>query len=711
MNQSLRSCNHPQSAFSSAIRRPARSAGALALALALVLPAAAAVYGAVAPNRARQPAAPAPRPAVSPRPAAGNDAAGSGQDRQQPTSILPGRPDAPGAGAADLLGEPFRSVGLGLTLRPTKGMVPVRRVGSSDVIEFIDERQGWVLKVSKTRTPEPVALMSWRDRQGVAHVGLLETTLREVAASIGKHEVLRKELLNIGARDVGVLAVRYNQGLQTWLTQQAIIQATPRPGADLAESTMYHLIALKTPVQAPKGGAGGADAAKAAAFSPDERAAAEAFRQVIDSVEFLDLSALRAEQEQRLFATRNLLVNIQPDVLRSALVPQQWLRIIRDGKDVGYTYVIEESAAGIPAPLNADDRKAGKARPDIEPGDGVLVGMRSWVLPADAAAEVESEQWMYVSPDLRHEDWSQLSVVRARQSQAGAGAAGADVKPAENADPVLDHRTEFGSSDRRRVRGGADEYTLNVTHVAKRENPKPVARMLPPMYLPRALGHILPRIVPRNRPKQYMFYSYVSERQELIARYIDVLPEARVNFRGELIRAVPVQDRLELEGSVTTHYVSPNGQYLGSENKEQKLLILPTDEKTLLELWKDAKLTDPEGIDRQGRPAAAAAADEGDDEAAPAPRGLRPAQRLPQRQLGATPRDVGTLGNSAAGGGTGRQVDRPTSAQRVPGPPGGARRSPQQTPGPNLREPRDPRDPREPGEVRDPGDRRDPRLR
>ena len=79
--------------------------------------------------------------------------------------------------------------------------------------------------------------------------------------------------------------------------------------------------------------------------------------------------------------------------------------------------------------------------------------------------------------------------------------------------------------------------------------------------------------------------------------------------------------------------------------------------------------------------------------------------------FGATPSDVGTLGNSAAGGGTRRQVDRPTSAQRVPGPSGGARRAPQQTPGPNVREPRDPRDPREPGEVRDPGDRRDPRLR
>jgi hypothetical protein len=63
------------------------------------------------------------------------------------------------------------------------------------------------------------------------------------------------------------------------------------------------------------------------------------------------------------------------------------------------------------------------------------------------------------------------------------------------------------------------------------------------------------------------------------------------------MRAIPIEDRLGLDGSATTHYMNPDGVYLGSENKEQKLMILPTDAQTLTNIWKNANLTRPAGVE------------------------------------------------------------------------------------------------------------------
>ena len=53
-------------------------------------------------------------------------------------------------------------------------------------------------------------------------------------------------------------------------------------------------------------------------------------------------------------------------------------------------------------------------------------------------------------------------------------------------------------------------------------------------------------------------------------RYLDVGAEQRVTIAGEAMRAIPIQDRLGLEGSVTTHYVSSNGKYLRQPQRRQR---------------------------------------------------------------------------------------------------------------------------------------------
>jgi hypothetical protein len=82
-------------------------------------------------------------------------------------------------------------------------------------------------------------------------------------------------------------------------------------------------------------------------------------------------------------------------------------------------------------------------------------------------------------------------------------------------------------------------------------------------------------------------------------RYVDVLPEQRVRFNGEWITATPIRDRLGIDGSVTTHYMTKEGVYLGSENFDEKIVVIPTDAATLGHLWENADLNRPDGASRE----------------------------------------------------------------------------------------------------------------
>jgi hypothetical protein len=85
-----------------------------------------------------------------------------------------------------------------------------------------------------------------------------------------------------------------------------------------------------------------------------------------------------------------------------------------------------------------------------------------------------------------------------------------------------------------------------------------------------------------------MFYGYVSEEREVMARYIDVIGERQVTLDGKQVRATAVQDRIGIDGSPTTSYIDRDGQWLGSVSPEQKLMVLPSNVATVNALWHGA---------------------------------------------------------------------------------------------------------------------------
>jgi len=513
-------------------------------------------------------------------------------DEPKPDPILVGRPDTQGGGGDAGLGPTFESLAAGISFRPPAGLKQLPRpIGGDDVVQYFDENTKSVFKVSRLVLKTPAPLVSDKDPGGknitstnkLARSGMLDLMADQLKMDFGGAEILRQDTIKLVDGDAGIVAARYQIPEGGRLTQRGIIQANDR---------LYYVLELVTP--APKAGDITQD--------PQVREAVELFSRVLDSVRLLDQSALEDEKNQRLYRTRAFFTNLTEPRLKAALVPEQWLRIIKDGKDIGYSYVVEEEATDLPhSKLGGKDGAPGPVRADALNGVRVGIRTRTHNTPGE---RVDAESWFWVSVDRKHELWSNIVYAIGKDAKDKYGEFGSsDQRIRRTVDPNLQpgERLADGRVDEKQppVRE-QDIWILNVTPMNVRGNNKAVERQLPPFYLPRAMAQLLPRLVPRWEPKGYVFASYVTDDQKVVLRYVDVESEREVNLGGQAVRAIPVTDRLGYEGSVTTHYISPEGKYLGSVNADTKVTILPSDAATLEKIWKDANLTRPGDVEAPG---------------------------------------------------------------------------------------------------------------
>jgi len=478
------------------------------------------------------------------------------------TTLLVNSAPSAAKGADDLLGPVFESRAAGIAMRGPAGCRQIRRPASDDVVIYADEARKWTMTVTRAQLAAPMQLAGSKNAAGELVPGLLETTVRQIQVDKPGATILRDDVISVGDSRVGVIAARFDLGLDAFLMQQALLRVT---------DTHYFVINFVTP--APKAGALEDD--------PATRLAVDTFNAVLESIKLLDQTEIREEQAQRLFRTRTLFVSLNEPRMRDALVPVQWLRILENGKDIGYTYVVEEIARDLPRNNVRPERQAG--------AEGVLIGVRSRMMRD--GTQSDSESWMFCTFDRKSESWSMIGVVDdpkgGKTHLSELGVTTKRTKPVPDKGSLLEGNKDVTL---------ADEYLLSVTRIGQSANPQPIKQELPVFYLPQAIGHLLPRLLPRNDPKGYMFASYTSDSGQVKARYVDVGREESVTLGGQTVRATPIGDRIGLEGSITTHYVSPDGKYLGSVNKDSKITVLPTDAKTLESLWKNANLTRPGSV-------------------------------------------------------------------------------------------------------------------
>lgn len=458
----------------------------------------------------------------------------------------------------------------GIALQPPANCETIRHTGTDPIVEFVNEDKGWRLAISRLTLDET---QPWNDKIGpggeIQTPGMLARQVSEFQKNASNVEVLRSDLVNLGRRDMGMVAIRYGMPLQRRLLQRAMILDANRVYFIL-DFTSLSSTELPEPTDEP---------VDPDLLPPDplEVEAVSVFQQVIDTVRIYDRSDIRKDQDDRLTHARALYPNFDKRHLSEALVPDRWLRIIRDGKDIGFSHVAETL-----------HNNAGS--------DGVLIAVRTRTFPDDSS-QVDVGSSQFVSFNLRHEIWSSDGVVR-HGSEATAV-------------------TEQGTADRRVRRWvqkgdplnpdapaesqikNAEEYVMTVTRFEgnDRGDTTPRTWALPDYYLPQAVGHLLPRLLPDER-QTYLFVSFISEQQELMFRYVDVEPNVEVRIDGEMVTATAIHDRIGLEGDPTIHYVSPAGELLGSYSeiavgdKRTSLWVIPSDAETVEKLWKGQQRED-----------------------------------------------------------------------------------------------------------------------
>ncbi len=490
----------------------------------------------------------------------------------KPSPILKGRPDA-NVVVDDLLGPEFHSLAAGIAFRPPANGLEIRRaVGGDDVVQFHYEKEHWDLTVTRMVLAKgaPLVTDTEKNKDGIIREGLLDTMAQQLKVDTGGAEILREDPINVIDTPVGMIAARYSMGSETRLTQRALVQ-----GSD--QETIYYKFDFTTP--APRTGPIEND--------PACKKTVDLFSHVVESIHLLDQSQLIKDKNDRLFFTQSLLVNITEPKIRKSLIPERWLRVLRDGKDVGYTYVVEEVAAGLPHKGEAPIVQTTNAA-------GVRIGVRSRSFP-EPGVQVDGESWSWVAMDKKQEEWSNVvvredsKVTDPKKKKVVATESGVAIWRIK---PVKDDMMQSPNNKGIRM---SDDYKLSVTTGGG----DPIYKSLPPFYLPRAMDHLLPRLLPQGE-RGYLFASYVSDDKEVVKRYIDVGKEGEYILAGKTIHAIPVRDRIGLEGSMTTNYVTPEGEYLGTINTDSKITILPTDAATLQQMWKEVNLTRPGDVEVPG---------------------------------------------------------------------------------------------------------------
>ena len=315
-----------------------------------------------------------------------------------------------------------------------------------------------------------------------------------------------------------------------------------------------------------------------------------------------------------------LWVSLDKKKLIQTLIPLHFMRVLRDGKDIGFIQVDERLAThsgheGIeyivhsrvetgaeqpgdglhPAPVPVAPPNGAHAG-ESSPGNIVVPGGLNGPTTAPASAgrplNMYTNSTYFVTFDRDHEDWITTTQIDQQVNNQFTEMANSDRLEKLRLDAAELARQMKNTSkgkDRQPPTTQSADYTLDVSqythggHVGK-----PIHAQLPPFYLPQATGQLLARLLPPD-PAKYLFATYVSNQKNVMARYIDVDQAREVVLDDQTVRAIPVSDRIGADGIPTVHYVTRQGEWLGSVNEESKLVVLPTDEKTLTAIWKDSQ--------------------------------------------------------------------------------------------------------------------------
>lgn len=474
-----------------------------------------------------------------------------------PDRLLPeARPETTDPGAIEP--QPFSSVEAGFELTLPDGI----RQPSDDpntLAVVTNPEDGWQFEVQRLALSTPAELESRKLPEGGRQAGLLELIADDIVRDTNA-DVLRQEVTPLGDGEAGVLAVRYSVGTATQLQQIALI-----PASDL----LYYRLVLTSP--APSGDT------EELAGDENVKKAVRAFGDALNTFKRLDQQEIRDDQEQRLFRTRALFVNLTRPTVLHALEDEQWWRIRKEGEDIGWAYVQEHPADGIP------DGRRNDGAADALSATGVRVGIRTH-LTSDSGT-IDRFTWSWAAFDRNEEKFLEESVLQRDGEIEQEGFVVGSMTGRKVPKKVRVPRSTGAGFDE--VMEIVDDRRLEVSVSVGDEPPEePTVRELPAWYLQQAMTHLFPRLVAPWGQRTYLVAVYDPTRTEVWQQYVDVEGPRNETINGQKQLVMVVTTRMGLSGNPTTHYIS-TGEYrwLGSVNEATGVQIQPVDRQTIQKIW------------------------------------------------------------------------------------------------------------------------------
>lgn len=108
------------------------------------------------------------------------------------------------------------------------------------------------------------------------------------------------------------------------------------------------------------------------------------------------------------------------------------------------------------------------------------------------------------------------------------------------------------------------------------------------MYLPRALGYMLPRLVDLKTPGAYTFAAYTTETNDLDMRTLTVAGPERIEIAGQTVECVKLMDQLSMADEPATVWVDSTGRLLRMETAEG-LVIESASREAVLQKYPNAE--------------------------------------------------------------------------------------------------------------------------
>ncbi len=495
-----------------------------------------------------------------------------------PTTGPATRPLASTTQPSKLAAEPFSGPSAGISFHPPAGLKEIPTSGAVEQIVSYSNRlepgqkETTTLVVSRVIPGKPTPLVAPRKSER----GMLDIYENELSTPPMSATILRSDTMNAGkdgSVNVGMLACRYTAGPQRFLRQRAVVEGALAPN-ERGEKVGAYFYVFDYTIPTSKAKDDVDDSENK--IDPDERAAVETFRQLLDSIELVDLQKINKEVTERLFRTRTLLVNLTPHKIQATVVPQRVCLIIQNGKEIGYSYV----------------EQSWEPR---ESQEGFVVSMRICTFPA-TGDRTEAVAEMFCTADRKYESWVSVAYGEKDVKKDGKSVLQRDELHevgflAHEQTRVLDERDGTTMQPKDHVDAKQppvriiDHNTLTVQQHSTTTKDAPVEREVPPYYIPQAFSQMLPQLLPLTEAKSYCFAAWVGgDRREVMRRFVDVELERKVNLRGQSVRVIPVKDRIGYEGQPTYHYFSLQGRYLGSVNESAGKAIFVSDPDTVKDL-------------------------------------------------------------------------------------------------------------------------------